>query len=398
MKKVKYRGIIIRERLNGSGNTSYRVECPFSWFERTTFRQFPTKDQAKGFVDAQISDKARFGSLANSLGTEQRLDASKAIKLLSVVGVSLEACAEFYLMHNQPTSGDIQLSELTEKFLHARKAGLGTKRGRPLRPRSLADLKVRMSKFNLTFGTRLVKEVAVSKIENWLHRDEWSLQNRQNYYRTLHTFFEFALSKGYRADNPIKSISKPSPDESVPGILSIVQCENLLHAGLEAETDFNLLGYVVLGMFCGIRSAELERLDWSAVDLESRHVTISANIAKARSIRNVEIPDTALLWLMHCSKRVGPVRPLRFRERFDKLRKLAGINHWPNNALRHSAGSYHYAMHEDSTKTAHMLGHTQDSVLFKHYRALTKKTDARAFFNLTPKDPRPISARLQAGM
>jgi hypothetical protein len=31
-----------------------------------------------------------------------------------------------------------------------------------------------------------------------------------------------------------------------------------------------------------------------------------------------------------------------------------------------------------------MLGHTQDSVLFKHYRALTKKADARVFYELVP--------------
>ncbi|MBT5708535.1 MAG: hypothetical protein HOI66_19635, partial [Verrucomicrobia bacterium] len=52
----------------------------------------------------------------------------------------------------------------------------------------------------------------------------------------------------------------------------------------------------------------------------------------------------------------------------------------------HSAGSYHFALHEDSAKTASMLGHTQDAVLFKHYRALTKKADAARFYGLLPKD------------
>ena len=138
----------------------------------------------------------------------------------------------------------------------------------------------------------------------------------------------------------MKTISKPCPDDSVPGLLSLVQCENILGAAFKTEHDLGLLGYVVLGMYCGIRSAELERLHWSAVDLESRHVTISAKIAKARSIRNVDIPDNAILWLMRCQNRAGSIRPPQFRERFDKLREMAGIKHWPHNALRHSAGSY----------------------------------------------------------
>lgn len=383
-KKSKHRGIIIRERVNTSGKVSFRVECPIGWFNRTAFRQFKTKEQAKGFIDRQLNEQERFGSLANSLSTEERLDATKAIGMLESSGASLVDCVAFYLKHNQPVSGDIQVSELTEIFLNARMAGLGAKRGRPLRQRSLDDLRARLGKFNLLFGSRLMKDVVTGEIESWLHRDEWSLQTRQNYFRILHTFFEFATTKGYRADNPMKGISKPCPDDSVPGVLSLVQCEQLLGAALDTEQDFGLLGYVVLGMYCGIRSAELERLDWSAVDMESRHVTISAKIAKARSIRNVEIPENAMLWLMKCPKRTGDIRPPQFRERFDKLKEMAGIKKWPHNALRHSAGSYHFALHEDSAKTASMLGHTQDSVLFKHYRALTKKADAVEFFDLTP--------------
>ena len=118
--------------------------------------------------------------------------------------------------------------------------------------------------------------------------------------------------------------------------------------------------------------------------MESKHVTVGAKIAKARSIRNVEIPDNAMIWLMQCRQRTGNIRPLKFRERFDKLKEMAGIKKWPHNALRHSAGSYHFALHENSAKTATMLGHTQDSVLFKHYRALTRKADAKSFYKLIP--------------
>lgn len=384
MKKSRYRRVIIRERQNGSGNISYRVECPLSWFNRTTFRQFRTKEQAKGYIDVQLEEKERFGSLANSMSNEERLDATKALELLGSTGTSLVNCVEFYLKHNQPVSGDITIVELTKKFLEARKAGLGVKRGRPLRQRSIEDLRARLGKFNLLFGSRLMKDLVTGEIESWLHRDEWSLQTRQNYFRILHTFFEFAVSKGYRTDNPVKAISKPCPDDFVPGVLSLVQCEKLLSAALDTEHDFGLLGCVVLGMYCGIRSAELERLDWSAVDMESKHVTVGAKIAKARSIRNVEIPENAMIWLMQCRQRTGNIRPLKFREHFDKLKEMAGIKKWPHNALRHSAGSYHFALHENSAKTATMLGHTQDSVLFKHYRALTRKADAKSFYKLIP--------------
>ena len=229
-----------------------------------------------------------------------------------------------------------------------------------------------------------MKDLVAGEIESWLHRDEWSFRTRKNFYTILHTFFEYAKAQGYRADNPMKGISRPNPEDTTPGILSVVQCEKLLEAALETELTDGLLGYVVLGMYCGIRDAELKKLDWSAVDLESGYVTISPKIAKARSIRNVAIPENALLWLMRCNKRNGDVSPAGWRKRFERLKGLAGIKEWPHNALRHSAGSYHYALHEDSAKTASMLGHTQDSLLFKHYRSLTKPKDAAAFYRISP--------------
>jgi integrase len=232
----------------------------------------------------------------------------------------------------------------------------------------------------------MVKDVVGGEIETWLHRDEWSLRTRKNFYTILHTFFEYAMTKGYRADNPMKCISRPCPEDPIPGVLSVFQCEKLLKAALETELTDGLLGCVVLGMFCGIRDGELKKLDWSAVDLESGYVTISQKIAKGRSIRNVKIPENAMLWLMRCNKRNGGVSPAGWRKRFERLKGLAGIKEWPHNALRHSAGSYHYALYEDSAKTASMLGHNGDSVLFKHYRALTKRSDAEAFYALHPND------------
>ena len=89
---------------------------------------------------------------------------------------------------------------------------------------------------------------------------------------------------------------------------------------------------------------------------------------------------------MQCGNRKGPIVPSGFRKRFDQVRAAAGIEEWPVNAMRHSAGSYHYAMHEDAAKTAAFLGHAQDGVLFRHYRALTRKKDAEQFYSLLPEN------------
>ena len=45
---------------------------------------------------------------------------------------------------------------------------------------------------------------------------------------------------------------------------------------------------MTLGLFCGIRVAELERLSVSAVDLECGCVPIGAQVAKRRRVRNID--------------------------------------------------------------------------------------------------------------
>jgi co-chaperonin GroES (HSP10) len=53
--------------------------------------------------------------------------------------------------------------------------------------------------------------------------------------------------------------------------------------------------------------------------------------------------------------------------------------------MRHSFGSYHFAMYADSIKTSNELGHKQgDNVLFSHYRALSTKEKSEQYFKIVP--------------
>ena len=58
--------------------------------------------------------------------------------------------------------------------------------------------------------------------------------------------------------------------------------------------------------------------------------------------------------------------------------------------MRHSFGTYHFALYEDPLKTSVEMGHkTGDDVLFEHYRSLAKKDEAKEYFNIFPKVKQP---------
>ena len=70
------------------------------------------------------------------------------------------------------------------------------------------------------------------------------------------------------------------------------------------------------------------------------------------------------------------------------LTREAGFPKWKenySNAMRHSFGSYYYALTSDSSKTAAMLGHrSSDQMLFDHYRSLASRTEGEKYFSILP--------------
>jgi integrase len=381
-----------------SGNFSFRAEIPESITGKRILRQFKSREEAEGYAELMVVQRKNNGLSAFNLNEDQRSDARRAVELLRAAGIdtTLTGVVQFYLKHARPAAGDITVDDLIEKYQDA-------KERKQLRPRSLVDIEHRLSVFARTFGSRLVKDIRADEIEQWLFDDKTrSNQTRRNFRTVLNGFFKYAATQKYLAENPIPAVTNPAVEMAEPEVLTVPQISALLHAALH-ERQLELLPYVALGAFCGVRSDELAKLDWRAVDLIAGHVTISPKIAKKRRIRVIDIPEAARAWLTAGgTHESGNIRPIGFDRRWDKLLSAAdrfaldgkgkrmvspkpnGLLPWPANALRHSAASYHFAKHSDAAKTCAMLGQKDDKVLFDHYRSLIKPAEAERFYALRP--------------
>ena len=113
-----------------------------------------------------------------------------------------------------------------------------------------------------------------------------------------------------------------------------------------------LVPYLVISAFAGLRSAELQRLDWADIALEDGHITVAASIAKTVSRRVVPISENLKAWLTPYFKKFGEVVPFKnLPKQLGWLAKGAGVK-WKKNALRHSFCSYRLAIVQDSAKIA----------------------------------------------
>ena len=87
---------------------------------------------------------------------------------------------------------------------------------------------------------------------------------RNNFRRVLIVAFNFAREHGYSAGNPAEKSARAKAIESAIGILTVDETARLLETAAP-----ELVPYIAIGAFAGLRRAELERLDWREVDLAS---------------------------------------------------------------------------------------------------------------------------------
>ena len=201
--------------------------------------------------------------------------------------------------------------------------------------------------------------------------------------------FNFAVRHGYAPTNPVEGAAKARVIGGRPGILTVDQAARLL----EAVTP-EILPFIAVGLFAGLRRAEIERLDWSEVDFDSGLIEVTAAKAKTAMRRFVKIEPNLREWLQPHRKLKGNVVPVEnCRELFVEARTAAGIAKWPDNALRHSFASYHLAHFKNAADTALQLGHHDSRITFAHYRELVKPKEAERFWNIKPmRDDRKIVA------
>lgn len=145
-----------------------------------------------------------------------------------------------------------------------------------------------------------------------------------------------------------------------------------------------MVPYLAIGAFAGLRAAEIQRLDWSRVKLAERHIEVTAGTAKTASRRIVPISDNLAAWLAPYAQPDGPVTTFLRADKqlFHRLAPLAGVP-WKHNGLRHSFVSYRVAQVKNCDQVALEAGNSP-RMIFKHYRQLVTEKQAEEWFAIRP--------------
>jgi integrase len=335
-------------------------------------RTFADRAEAETFAGLKRIERINHGTAGISMPPKLRADALEAARMLSPYAVELLDVVREYVRRRQLVDRSETVESAIESLLAAKESDGASKA-------YLDDLRSRLRRFAETFGERKLADISPSEIADWLRALGQSALSRNTFHLRISALYTFGRQCRWVEKNPMTEVPMAKVVSGEVGILTPEQIARLLESASE-ET----LPYWAIGAFCGLRSAELERLQWEQVSFEDGLIEVTAKSSKTASRRHVKIEPNLHRWLSPYMFRHGPVCPPGLYPRLLEDRQRAGLTEWPSNALRHSFASYHLAHFGNPQQTSAELGHMSPAIVYQHYRQLVRPEQAGRWWKIVP--------------
>ena len=396
--------VTVYRRKTPTGNLAFMVANYADGKRR--FDSYAAEAEALDAADRLAKQIDKRDYVAASMTQGQAVEYADAVAALAPFNVTVRAAASA-VAECLKMAGDLSNLHAAVKFYAARHKQtvkkpvadvvaelLKIKKGRGASERYIGDLEGRLQRF-ANDCRKDACNVTTSDVQSWLDGLKLSSQSYSNFRRVLHLLFQFAVARGYAADNPVAGTEKIKIRNGEIGIFRPDEIARLLDA---ADTDFRPC--LALGAFAGLRTAEIERLTWEDIDLAGRMIKIGASKSKTASRRIVPIHDNLAAWLSTYAERRGKIwtgDSITFTNRERQTARATAVEadpeknikqqkpvKWQRNGLRHSYASYRFAQIGDAGRVAGECGNSA-AVIHRHYRELVKLADAQRWFSVKPE-------------
>ncbi len=360
--------------------------------------------QRQNFADVDaVKTEARvvLTSLENGAAQVLTLTASDrdsyiaAKQVAAEAGVPLHSICDQYLNAQRRLKGKATLAEAVEYFTRHFNPDLPVLQPDAILTELLAAkrkdgasevylklTKIRLDKFAADFK-KPVGTISAQEIDAWLRRLEVGTRTRNNYRAEIVALFGFAKECGYLPRDRQTEAALSKRPKSVSEAIEIFtpgEIKTILAAVKPSEVPF-----VALAAFAGLRTAELQRLDWAEVNFDEKFIEITAKNAKTSQRRIVQMQDNLAAWLLPYRMNRGPVCPwLKTQTQVQKAAGKAEVK-WKRNALRHSFGSYRLEACKSAPEVALEMGNSPRMV-FANYRKVVTPSAAKEYWAIKPGD------------
>ncbi len=337
---------------------------------------FRSRDEAKAERLRVLNTLKKHGREALELSGRDISDFVTAKRQLAEYGKTITDAANFLVDHQERIRRcKITISQLADEVLE-------TKRKDGRSRKYVEMLRLYFKRFGRDFGDRLIADITVEELDNWLRDLPVAPLTRADYRRNIGVLFSHATQRRIIDSNPVGFTAKPKVIDIPPEIFTVDELRKLLESAQRQEPE--VLPMLAIGAFAGLRDAEIKRLDWTNVKFSRGHIDVTAAKAKSARRRIVPIQPNLAAWLRPYVEMTGAVVPFAARGKLERVRKSAGLTRWPKNGLRHSFASYRLAATNDAPRVAAELGHATPQLLYSAYRELVLPEEAERYWQIAP--------------
>lgn len=347
---------------------------------------FATEKAAKKAATDRNRQITAFGS-QTALPEAERVMASECIKMLLPFGKTLYDATHFYRSHLETTFSSITVARLC-RIVRAEFEKRLSNGGATLRHKRTMDSCLK--KFEARFGASPIKTLTGTEIKEWLSGlPDTKVKTQNNLLGYIRNIYGIALEKKLISEDPfkhVKSFPQSGKFEKEPTPLTPEEAKRLLDA---AEPE--ILPFIAIGLFAGLRTAERDELNWGDIhlfDLEPE-IDLEKKISKTGRRRSVPIQPALKAYLEPYARPEGRIVPLScnglvaYQNVWERAVKKAELWPWPENALRDSFVSYRYKSTGSAEKTSQEAGHSVGVMFAKYQKKITKEA-ADKFWAIRP--------------
>lgn len=374
-------------RVTGTGRDGRRIRENHASLKAAQTRQAELEADFVGRSGGE--EKVRFTSL-----TEKQTRIAEGLFLRADEDEDLVRALDYWLAQGRPKVGGevVRLDDAMEAFT----AWLDNAKN-PLRPRTKANLRTRLSVFGNGLGNVPVRSVDADALDAWLDKRGTSPRNRKNDLLAVSRFFSWCADRPRRwvEVNPARlvRIAKGSLRPGTPEVLTPREILRLLAAAKRYRGGL-LAPYVALALFGAVRpNGELARLRWDQLNFQDGQLTIASEQEKTHRARTIALEGPLRSWLEWAAKRDQKIiHPPDFWPNFRALRQKAKLTRWPADVLRHTGVSYYFRKTGSYGLTAEWAGNSE-AIIKARYQGRVTTAEAAAFWILHPERAQRGKAR-----
>ena len=301
---------------------------------------------------------------------------AEAVKILGS-DLVIEAAREYAKRHPAKLP-PIKVADLVSEFLEEK-----IRQGRSDRHRE--TLKSHCTRFAGAVSMN-IGSVTAPDVEAFLNGLEVGARTHDNVLNSVNTLFEYAKRKRYLpADHDeLSRVTRLDNNEDGPiEIFTPAEIRSLL-----ATAEKSIAPFIAIGGFAGLRSSEIQRLDWQDVKFDADCIVVQKGKVKQRGKSRRIVPMLSNLknWLKPLAQNSGLVWPHSKPYLYEVLAAIATEAKvvWKDNALRHSFVSYRVAQIKNIPQVAYESGNSPQ-MIDSNYRELVTEQESKKWFAIKPK-------------